>query len=216
MGKLEVRLLKHTSGAELERYLRLYSRSFNPDERVSPQILRWVIQPSPARVNPVHLFAAYLDKQLVGGACTLVLPMFQAVFGSYIFVDPALRGRGLGLRICREVLRRERKGPQGWNWRVYGEVTASSGRRWRRLLARLGFRFFKTAWPLGSYQHPHKVVPGRLCYYDYRKPPQRFFQPALLTYIHALFYGPEATRRHLLPRLKHFVKLEASGLGARG
>ena len=68
MGKLEVRLLKHTMRAELDRYLRLYSRSFNPDERVSPQVLRGVIQPSPARVNPVHLFAAYLDKRLVGGA----------------------------------------------------------------------------------------------------------------------------------------------------
>ena len=131
MGKLEVRLLKHTCRAELDRYLRLYSRSFNPDERVSPQILRWVIQPSPARVNPVHLFAAYLDKRLVGGACTLVLPMFQVVFGSYIFVDPALRGRGLGVRILREVLRQERKGPHGWNWRLYGEVTAI----FRRLVA---------------------------------------------------------------------------------
>jgi GNAT superfamily N-acetyltransferase len=209
MGKFEVRLLKHTQRAELERYLRLYSRSFNPDERVSPQILRWVIQPSPARVNPVHLFAAYLDKQMVGGACTLVLPMFQAVFGSYIFVDPALRGRGLGLRICRAVLRQERKGPHGWNWRLYGEVTASSGERWHRLLARVGFRFFKSMWPLGSYQHPNQVVPGRLCYYDFRRPPRRFFQPALLTYIHALFYGPEATERHLLPRLHGFVKLEA-------
>ena len=110
MGKLEVRLLKHTCRAELDRYLRLYSRSFNPDERVSPRVLRWVIQPSPARVNPVHLFAAYLDKRLVGGACTLVLPMFQVVFGSYIFVDPALRGRGLGERILREVLRQESGG----------------------------------------------------------------------------------------------------------
>ena len=209
MGKLRVRLLKQTSGVELDRYLRLYSRSFNPDERVSPRLLRWVIQPSPDRVNPVHLFAAYLDKQLVGGACTLVLPMFQVVFGSYIFVDPALRGRGLGLKILREVLRQERKGPHGWNWRVYAEVTPSSPNWWHALLARVGFRFFKSMWPLGSYQHPNKVVPGRLCYYNYRKPPQRFFQPALLTYIHALFYGPEATRRHLLPRLKQFVRLEA-------
>jgi GNAT superfamily N-acetyltransferase len=209
MGKLEVRLLKHTNRAELERYLRLYSRSFNPDERVSPQILRWVIQPSPARVNPVHLFAAYLDKRLVGGACTLVLPMFQVVFGSYIFVDAALRGRGLGVRILREVLRQERKGPHGWNWRLYGEVTASSGGWWHQLLAREGFRFFKTMWPLASYQHPKQVVPGRLCYVNFRKPPERFFQPALLTYVHSLFYGPDATRRHLLPRLKNFVRLEA-------
>ena len=205
----KVRLLKHTDKAELDRYLRLYSRSFNPDERVSPRILRWVIQPSPARVNVAHLFAAYLDRQLIGGACTLVLPMFQVVFGSYIFVDPALRGRGLGMRIGREVLRQERKGPHGWNWRFYGEVTASSGDSWRRLLVGAGFRFFKPMWPLGSYQHPEKVVPGRLCYFDFRKPPDRFFQPALLTYIHALFYGPEATHRHLLPRLKQFVTLEA-------
>jgi len=208
-GELEVRLLKHTSGAELDRYLRLYSRSFNPDERVSPQILRWVIQPSPARVNPVHLFAAYLDKQLVGGACTLVLPMFQVVFGSYIFVDPALRGRGLGVRILRDVLRQERKGPHGWNWRLYGEVTPSSSAGWHRLLAKVGFRFFKTMWPLASYRRPNKVVAGRLCYFNFRKPPERFSQPALLTYIHVLFYGPEAMHRHLLPRLKHFVQLEA-------
>jgi GNAT superfamily N-acetyltransferase len=209
MGKLEVRLLKHTCRAELDRYLRLYSRSFNPDERVSPQVLRWVIQPSPARVNPVHLFAAYLDKRLVGGACTLVLPMFQVVFGSYLFVDAALRGRGLGARILREVLRQERKGPHGANWRLYGEVTTSSGDWWHRLLAKVGFRFFKTMWPLASYQHPNQVVPGRLCYINFRKPPERFSQPALLTYIHALFYGPEAMHRHLLPRLKHFVRLEA-------
>jgi len=209
MKKLEVRLLKCTSRAELERYLRLYSHSFNPDERVSPQILRWVIQPSPARVNPVHLFAAYLDKRLVGGACTLVLPMFQVVFGSYIFVDAALRRQGLGVKILREVLRQERKGPHGWNWRLYGEVTASSGGWWHRLLAKEGFRFFKTMWPLASYQHPNQVVPGRLCYVNFLKPPERFFQPALLTYIHALFYGPEATARHLLPRLKNFAKLEA-------
>ena len=209
LGKLTVRLLKHTERAELDRYLRLYSRCFNPDERVSPRILRWVIRPSPARVNPVHLFAAYLDKHLVGGACTLVLPMFQAVFGSYIFVDPVIRRRGLGTRIGREVLRQERKGPHGWNWRFYGEVTASSGESWQRLLRQVGFRFFKTKWPLGSYQHPEKVVPGRLCYFNYREPPERFFQPALLTYLHSLFYGPEATRRHLLPRLKRFVQLEA-------
>jgi len=211
MEKLEVRLLKYTNRVELDRYLRLYSRSFNPDERVSPQILRWVIQPSPARVNPVHLFAAYLDRRLVGGACTLVLPMFQVVFGSYIFVDAALRRRGLGVRILRDVLRQERKAPHGWNWRLYGEVTASSGGWWHRLLAKEGFRFFKTMWPLASYQHPNQVVPGRLCYVNFRKPPERFFQPALLTYIHALFYGPDATRRHLLPRLKNFVNLGVRG-----
>jgi hypothetical protein len=41
-----------------------------------------------------------------------------------------------------------------------------------------------------------------------------------LAYIHALFYGPEAMHRYLLPRLKHFVKLEAGardwGLGTGG
>ena len=37
MPKLTVRLLRHTQHRELEEYLRLYQRSFNPDERVSPQ-----------------------------------------------------------------------------------------------------------------------------------------------------------------------------------
>jgi len=211
MRKLELQLLKHTNRVELDRYLRLYGRSFNPDERVSPRILRWVIQPSPARVNPVHLFAAYLDRQLVGGACTLVLPMFQAVFGSYLFVDPALRGRGLGARILRESLRRERQGPHGWNWRLYAEVTAASGDGWPRHLVKMGFRFFQAMWPLVSYRHPGQVVAGRLAYFNFRKPPERFSQPALLAYIHALFYGPEAMHRHLLPRLKDFVDLEAGG-----
>lgn len=210
MSKLTVRLLQHTRRRELDAYLRLYSRCFNPDERVSPRVLRRVIVPSPARVNSVHLFAAYLDGRLVGGACTLVLPAFRAVFGSYIFVDPALRGRGLGAGILRQVLRQERRGPHGWNWRVYGEVTASSGDRWHALLARVGFRFFPALWPLGSYRNPHRVVAGRLCYFPLRKnPPPRFSQPALLLYIHALFYGPEATHRHLVPRLKDFVSLEA-------
>jgi len=210
MSKLTVRLLQHPRRRELEEYLRLYSRCFNPDERVSPRVLRRVMVPSPARVNPVHLFAAYLDNRLVGGACTLVLPAFRVVFGSYIFVDPALRGRGLGARILRQVLRQERRGPHGWNWRVYGEITASSGDRWHALLARVGFRFFPALWPLGSYRNPHKVVAGRLCYFPLRKtPPPRFSQPALLLYIHALFYGPETTHRHLVPRLKDFVSLEA-------
>jgi GNAT superfamily N-acetyltransferase len=210
MAKLTVRLLQPTRRRELEEYLGLYSRCFNPDERVSPRVLRRVIVPSPARVNPVHLFAAYLDRRLVGGACTLVLPAFRVVFGSYIFVAPALHGRGLGARILRQVLRRERRGPHGWNWRVYGEITASSGDRWHTLLAKVGFRFFPALWPLGSYRNPHKVVAGRLCYFPLRKaPPPRFSQPALLLYIHALFYGPEATHRHLVPRLKDFTSLEA-------
>jgi GNAT superfamily N-acetyltransferase len=210
MPKLTVRLLHHNRRRELDEYLRLYSRCFNPDERVSTRVLRRVIVPSPARANPVHLFAAYLDGRLVGGACTLVLPAFQVVFGSYIFVAPALRGRGLGARILRQVLRQERRGPHGWNWRVYGDVTASSGDRWHTFLAGVGFRFFPALWPLGSYRDPRKVVPGRLCYFPLRKtPPARFSQPALLLYIHALFYGPEATHRHLVPRLKDFVSLEA-------
>ena len=37
MLKLTVQLLRHTERRELEEYLRLYQRSFNPDERVSPQ-----------------------------------------------------------------------------------------------------------------------------------------------------------------------------------
>ena len=210
MQKLTVHLLHHTRRRELDEYLHLYTRSFNPDERVSPRVLRRVIVPSPARVNPVHLFAAYLDDRLVGGACTLVLPAFRVVFGSYIFVDPALRGRGLGARILRHVLRQERCGPQGWNFRLYGEVTASSGEHWHAVLAKAGFRFFPALWPLVSYHNPRKVVAGRLCYFPYRKnPPPRFSQPALLMYIHALFYGPEATHGHLVPRLKNFVSLEA-------
>jgi GNAT superfamily N-acetyltransferase len=209
MKKLEVRLLSHHDKNAIDRYLRIYARSFNPDERVSQRILRRVIQPSPARVNPVHLFAAYKDRKLVGGACTLVLPMFQVVFGSYIFVDPAMRGQGMGTEILKKVMRLERIGAHGKNWRMYGEVTASSGDPWARRLAAAGFRFFKTPWPLGSYDDPNKVVWGRLCYCDLSKPPERFSQPALLTYIHSLFYGPAVTHRHLLPRLKHFVRNEA-------
>jgi GNAT superfamily N-acetyltransferase len=210
MPRLQVRLLKHTDRRGLDHYLRLYSRCFDPRERVSPRILRWVITPSPGRLNPVHLFAAYLEGRLVGGACTLVLPAFQVVFGSYIFVHPKLRGQGLGERILREVLRQERRGSHGWNWRAYGEVTASSGSHWHRLLAKVGFQFFRPLWPLGSYHDSTKVIPGRLCYFSYRKiPPARFSQPAMLMYIHSLFYGPEATHRHLLPRLKDFVQLDA-------
>ncbi len=210
MSKLTVRLIQHSRRRELEEYLRLYARSFNPDERVSTRVLRRVIAPSPARVNPVHLFAAYLDGRLVGGACTLVLPAFRVVFGSYIFVAPALRGRGLGARMLRQVLRQERSGPQGWNWRMYGEVTASSGKNWHSLLAKIGFRFFPAMWPLVSYHNPGKVVAGRLCYFPFRRnPPPRFSQPAMLLYIHALFYGPEAAHRHLVPRLKDFIALEA-------
>ena len=210
MLKLTLQLLRHTERAALEEYLRLYQRSFNPDERVSLSVLRRVIVPSPARVNPVHLFAAHLGDRLVGGACTLVLPAFSVMFGSYIFVDPALRGHGLGVRILRQVLRHERRGPQGWNWRLYAEVTAASGNRWHATLARAGFRFFPAVWPLVSYHDPGKIVAGKLCYFSFRKtPPRRFSQPALLLYIHALFYGPDSTHRHLVPRLKDFVPLDA-------
>jgi GNAT superfamily N-acetyltransferase len=210
MLKLTVQLLRHTQRRELEEYLRLYQRSFNPDERVSTSILRRVMVPSPARVNPVHLFAAYQGGRLVGGACTLVVPAFSVVFGSYIFVDAALRGRGLGRRILRQVLQQERYGPQGRNWRLYGEVTTAGGNWWRTALTHAGFRFFPAVWPLVSYRHPGKILRGRLCYFPFRKnPPRRFSQPALLMYIHALFYGPDLTHRHLLPRLKDFVKLDA-------
>ena len=210
MSKLTLKLLPHTQHGELEEYLRLYQRSFNPDERVSPSVLRRVTVPSPARVNPVHLFAAYLGDRLIGGACTLVLPAFSAVLGSYLFVDPELRGHGLGMRILRQVLQQQRRGPQGWNWRLYVEVTAASGRRWPAALAQAGFRFFPALWPLISYHHPGKVVAGKLGYFQFRKnPPRRFSQPALLMYIHALFYGPDSTHRYLLPRLKNFVHLDA-------
>ncbi len=210
MRKLTVRLLRHTQRRQLDEFLRIYQRSFNPDERVSPQVLRRVSVPSPARVNPVHLFAAYRGDRMVGGACTLVLPAFSSVFGSYIFVDPEFRGHGLGIQILRQVLRLERRGPQGWNWRFYAEVTAASGNRWHEALVHAGFRFYPKLWPLVSYHDPGKVVAGRLGYFPYRKePPRRFSQPAFLTYIHALFYGPDSTHRHLLPRLKDFVALDA-------
>jgi GNAT superfamily N-acetyltransferase len=210
MLKLTVQLLRHTERRKLAEYLKIYQRSFNPDERVSPQILRRVIVPSPARVNPVHLFAGYLGDRMVGGACTLVLPAFSVVFGSYIFVDPELRGQGLGVRILRQVLHHERRGPQGWNYRFYGEVTAASGDPWHTAMAKAGFRFFPALWPLASYHQSGKIVAGKLCYFPYRsEPPRRFSQPALLMYIHALFYGPDSTHRYLLPRLKRFVALDA-------
>jgi GNAT superfamily N-acetyltransferase len=210
MPKLTVRLLKQTDHRDLEQYLRLYSRCFNPDERVSPGILRRVMAPSPARVNPVHLFAGFRNGTLVGGACTLVLPVFRVVFGSYLFVHPSLRRQGLGSGILRQVLREEKQGAHGWNWRAYGEVTRASGEWWHKLLAKVGFRFFKPVWPLGSYHDPRKMIPGRLCYFPFRaQPPPRFSQPALLAYVHALFYGPETMHRHLLPRLQSFICLDA-------
>jgi len=211
-GKLTVRLLRHSEAAHLDRFLAIYAESFQPDERVSPAILREVSRPSPRQPNRVHLFAAFEGRALVGGAVTLLLPAFGVVFGSYIFVDPARRGGGRGRRILREVIRQEKQGPEsGWPpaFRIYGEVTASSGAWWYRALERAGFRFFPAVWPLGSYDDPGKIIPGRLCYFPLRRVPARFSQPAMLAYVHALFYGPEATHRHLLPRLAEFVELNA-------
>lgn len=208
--KFTVRLLRHSQRERLEAFLRIYRRSFNPDERVSSRIIRRVIVPSPARPNPVHLWAAYEDGKLVGGACTVVFPAFSVAFGSYIFVDPRERGRGLGIRILREVLKHERRGPHGENFRMYGEVTASSGGPWHAALERAGFRFFQPMWPLASYGNPGKIVPGRLGYYSFQKQaPPRYSQAAFLAYVHTLFYGPEAMHRHLLPRLMEFTNLEA-------
>ena len=210
MRKLTVKLVRHTERDSLNEFLRLYQRSFNADERVSPAVLRRVVVPSPERVNPVHLFAAFQDGHLVGGACTLVLPAFNVVFGSYLFVDRAFRGRGLGMRILRQVLRLERRGAHGKNWRLYIETTIASGISWAAALAASGFAFFSATWPLISYKDPGKVIAGKLGYFEFHKaPPPRFSQPAMLLYIHALFYGPKATHRHLLPHLKDFVGTDA-------
>jgi len=215
-AKLTVRLLRHGETARLDRFLAIYAQSFTPDERVSPAILREVTKPSPDRPNRAHLFAAFEGRTIVGGAVTLLLPAFGVVFGSYIFVDPALRGAGRASRILREVIRQEKQGPERPNlsprvFRIYAEVTANSGVWWHRALERAGFRFFLALWPLGSYDDPDKVVPGRLCYFPLRRPPARFSQPAMLAYVHSLFYGPDAMHRHLLPRLADFVELNATG-----
>jgi len=210
MHKLTVEPLRPTQREALNKFLRLYQHSFNPDERVSPAVLRRVMVPLPDRVNPVHLFAAYQDNRVVGGACTLVLPAFRTVFGSYIFVDPERRSQGLGMRILRQILRQERRGPHGWNWRFYVETTVASGHRWPAALARAGFHFFPATWPLISYKNPGKVVAGKLGYYSFRKAaPPRLSEAAMLLYIHASFYGPDATHRHLLPRLRDFVRIDA-------
>ncbi len=210
MNKLRVEMLRPAQRGAVNEFMRLYQRSFNPDERVSTAVLRRVMVPSVERVNPVHLFAAFQDDRMVGGACTLVLPAFGVVFGSYIFVDPDLRGRGWGIRILRQVLRHERRGAHGRNWRFYVETTVASGPGWPAALAREGFRFFPANWPLISYKDPGKVGEGKLGYYEFRKtPPPRLSQPALLMYIHALFYGPDSTHRHLLPRLGDFVGIDA-------
>jgi GNAT superfamily N-acetyltransferase len=215
-NNLTVRLLRHHETAKLDRFLAIYAKSFNRDERVSPAILREVIKPSPVKPNRAHLFAAFEGRTMVGGAVTLLLPMFGVVFGSYIFVDPDLRGARLGRRILREVIRQEKRGPErrkGHNpsprvFRIYGEVTASPGTWWHQALERAGFRFFPHPWPLGSYGDPNKVIPGRLCYLPLRRPPERFSQPAMLAYVHSLFYGPDAMHRHLIPRLADFVELD--------
>jgi GNAT superfamily N-acetyltransferase len=208
--KLKVSLLRHSQRERVEEFLRIYGRSFNPDEGVSSRIIRRMMVPSPARPNPVHLWAAHEAGKMIGGACTVVFPAFGVAFGSYIFVDPPQRGRGLGVRILKEILREERRGPQGNNFRMYGEITASSGGPWHTALERAGFRFFRPMWPLASYGNPGTIVAGRLGYYAFRKSaPPRYSQPAFLAYVHALFYGPEAMHRHLLPRLKEFVDLEA-------
>lgn len=219
--RLRVRLIRHFEPALLDRFLELYARSFNPDERVSPNLLREVMKPSPGRMNPVHLFAGLEGRQMVGGAVTLVVTPFDVLFGSYIFVDPDERGRKIGTRILREVLAQERDGPKGAIgtantggriFRMYGEVTASSGPGWRRTLEDLGFRFFPAMWPLASYEDPNKIIPGSLGYFSYRRAPSRFSQAAMLTYVHALFYGPAATHRYLVPRLGDFVELDAPGV----
>jgi GNAT superfamily N-acetyltransferase len=205
-----VKRVRHNERDSLNEFLRLYQRSFNADERVSPAVLRRVVVPSPERVNPVHLFGAWQDDRIVGGACTLVLPAFSVVFGSYLFVDPALRNRGFGMRILHQVLRHERRGSHGWNWRFYVETTVASGPGWPAALSNAGFQFFPAIWPLISYKDAAKLVAGRLGYYEFRKaPPPRLSQPAMLLYIHALFYGPDATHRHLLPRLTDFVGIDA-------
>ena len=57
MTKLTVRLLKHTATRQIDQYLRLYSRCFNPDERVSPATVRVRVDVSRLREgdNVVHL-----------------------------------------------------------------------------------------------------------------------------------------------------------------
>jgi len=214
-AKLTVRLLRHSEAAHLDRFLAIYAQSFSTDERVSPAILREVAKPSSDRPNRAHLFAAFEGRTMVGGAVTLLLPAFGVVFGSYIFVDPALRRAQRGSRILREVIRQEKQGLDLHRsphvFRIYGEVTGNSGEWWHQALERAGFRFFPALWPLGSYDDPDKVIPGRLCYCPLRRTPDRFSQPAMLAYVHSLFYGPDAMHRYLLPRLSDFVELNAPG-----
>lgn len=203
----QVRRLESRRTAQLNRFLTLYARCFNPDERVSPDILRRVIQMPGRAVYPLHLFAAYDGREMIGGAAATVLPAFRAAFGSYIFVDPKRRGQGLGAHILRGVLALERRAPEQ-PWRLYGEVTESAGTWWEKTLRREGFRFFSQPWPIPSYHQPEKLLSARLCYYPLRsRPPFRFSQSAMLACIYTLFYGPDAMHRYLLPRLGSFVSL---------
>jgi GNAT superfamily N-acetyltransferase len=205
---VEARLLQASDQKQLDQLLKIYMKSFHPDERVGASILRRIIKPSPARVDPIHLYAAYCRGEMVGGALTAVFPAFRSSFGSYIFVDPSRRGEGLGAAMLKVLLPKEKSTacPTGQLWRMYGEVTPRSGSNWRRTLARAGFRFFASPWPVPSYHEDGKVTFGRLGYFSFlRTAPARFSQPAFLAYVYSRFYGPEAMHSLLLPRLRHFV-----------
>jgi hypothetical protein len=111
MPRLTVRLLEHRETRKLRDYLALYHRCFNPDERVSARILRRVIKPSPARTNPVHLFAAYLGDSLVGGAITLELSVRRSRDAASQARSPhparrAARGTSRSARAHLEIVRR--------------------------------------------------------------------------------------------------------------
>lgn len=210
--ELKVRLLRASDEAAVNQYLRLYCRCFNPDERVSSRVIRNVLRSSFRWRNPIHLFAAYCRRELIGGALTVALPSFDVVFGSYLFVKDSWRGQGIGAIILRETLQQEKDGAGSpfKPWRIYGEVTPASGAAWHHTLARLGFQFFPAPWPIPSYHDPRKMLRARLCYCSFQsRPPDRFSQPAMLAYVYSLFYGPENMHRHLLPRLKSFVELDA-------
>lgn len=210
--RVEARLLRETDQEEIAQLLDIYMRSFHPDERVSPTILRRVIKSAPARLDPVHLYATSCQGQMVGGALTAVFPAFRSSFGSYIFVDPARRGEGLGVATLRAALSMEKSiaCPTGEIWRMYGEVTPRSGSNWHRTLASAGFRFFDSPWPVPSYHENGKVTFGRLGYFPFRAAaPPRFSQPAFLAYVYSRFYGPQAMHSLLLPRLRNFVRTTA-------
>ncbi|HLI35665.1 MAG TPA: GNAT family N-acetyltransferase [Terriglobia bacterium] len=208
-SELRVELLNPSASASVGSWLGLYERCFNPDERVSSAVIRRVLRSPRQRLNPIHLFAAYHRRELIGGVLTVLLQSFDVVFGSYIFVAAPWRGQGIGALILRRVLRQEKQAPEK-PWRMYAEITQNSGPAWRHTLSKAGFRFFRTPWPIPSYQDPHKVMKGTLCYYPFHAlPPERFSQPAMLAYVYSLFYGAENMHRHLLPRLKSFISIEA-------